>query len=411
MNNIFARLWKIKRPVVILMLSVLMLGQTAFVCPPALLYAAQQNDTSKDDGDVLKLESPSAVLVEASTGRVIYEKNSNEVLHPASITKIMTLLIIFDALEEGSIKLDDMVTVSEHAASMGGSQVFLEEGEKQSVDTMIKCIAVASGNDASVAMAEHICGTEEAFVEKMNERADELGMTNTTFVNCCGLDTEGHMSTAMDVARMSCELITRYPQIHNYSTIWMDTITHHTRRGDSEFGLTNTNKLIRQYEWATGLKTGSTSLAKCCLSASANKNGIDLVAVIMAAPNSKTRFADAVSLLNYGYSVCDIYVDDDMPQLNAVKIKGGKADEISTEYAGDFSYLFMDKADKSQITKEVNVNDNVEAPVKKGDVLGTITYKYKGEIIGDVDIISSETIEKATFNDVLEKIFNKLLGA
>ena len=251
--------------------------------------------------------------MEASTGQIIYEKNPDEKLPPASVTKVMTLLLIFDALDSGQIKLGDEVTTSEYAASMGGSQVFLEPGETQTVDTLIKCISVASANDACVAMSEYIEGTESAFVAKMNERAMGLGMNNTNFVNCCGFDTDGHMSTARDIALMSRELITKYPQIHDYSTIWMDTIIHSTRRGDSEFGLTNTNKLIKQYEWATGLKTGSTGLAKCCLSATANKDGIDLIAVIMAAPDSKTRFAEAVNLLNYGFNTCDIYKDDGMP--------------------------------------------------------------------------------------------------
>ena len=268
---------------------------------------AQERTQGENSG--IELKSPSAILMEASTGQVIYEKDADTSLHPASITKIMTLILIFDAIKDGKIGLDDEVTVSEYAASMGGSQVFLEAGEKQTVDTMIKCISMASANDACVAMSEYIAGTESAFVAKMNERATGLGMNNTNFVNCCGLDTDGHMSTARDIALMSRELITKYPQIHDYSTIWMDTIIHSTRRGDSEFGLTNTNKLIKQYEWATGLKTGSTGLAKCCLSASANKDGIDLIAVIMAAPDSKTRFAEAVNLLNYGFNTCDIYKD------------------------------------------------------------------------------------------------------
>ena len=197
------------------------------------------------------VSAPSVVLMEASTGQVIYEKDSHTSLHPASITKIMTMILIFDALEKGTISLDDTVTVSDYAASMGGSQVFLEPGETQTVDTMLKCISIASANDACVAMAEYICGSEQEFVNQMNQRAKELGMKDTTFVNCCGLDTDGHMTTAYDVALMSRELITKYPQIHNYCTVWMDTITHVTAKGSSEFGLTNTNKLIKQYEYAT----------------------------------------------------------------------------------------------------------------------------------------------------------------
>ncbi len=238
----------------------------------------------------ITVSAPSVVLMEASTGQVIYEKEAHTSLHPASITKIMTMILIFDALEEGKISLEDTVTVSEYAASMGGSQVFLEPGETQTVETMLKCISVASANDACVAMAEHIWGSEQEFVSRMNQRARDLGMKNTTFVNCCGLDVDGHMTTAWDVALMSRELITRYPQIHNYCTIWMENITHVTRRGSSEFGLTNTNKLIRQYPYATGLKTGSTSQAKYCVSATAEKDGMKLIAVIMAAPDHKVRF-------------------------------------------------------------------------------------------------------------------------
>ena len=298
------------------------------------------------------VESPSVILMEASTGKTVYEKNADETLHPASITKIMTLILIFDALSENKITLDENVTVSEHAASMGGSQVFLEAGEKQTVNTMIKCISVASANDASVAMAEHIWGSEQTFVDKMNERAQGLGMSGTHFVNCCGLDTDGHMMTARDVAIMSRELITRYPQIHEYSGIWMDTITHSTRRGESEFGLSNTNKLIKQYEWATGLKTGSTGLAKCCLSATAEKDGIELIAVVMAAPNSKTRFKDAISLLNYGYGVVDIYRDNAWLSQEKIVVHGGKSDSVTCRKNNEFVYVFTEdtETDRNKCT-------------------------------------------------------------
>ena len=275
------------------------------------------------DTDTLGLSAPSAILMEASTGTILYEKDANTSLHPASITKIMTMILIFDALSSGSIQPDDTVTVSEHAASMGGSQVFLEPGETQTVDTMLKCISVASANDACVAMAEHIAGSEDEFVARMNERAKGLGMNDTNFINCCGLDTDGHMTTAHDVALMSRELITKYPQIHDYCTIWMDNITHVTRRGSSEFGLSNTNKLIRQYEYATGLKTGSTGLAKFCVSATAKKDDIELIAVIMAAPNPKGRFADATALLNYGFSKCQLYTDPQEKSPEALPVKRG----------------------------------------------------------------------------------------
>lgn len=368
---------------------------------------AQERTQGENSG--IELKSPSAILMEASTGQVIYEKDADTSLHPASITKIMTLILIFDAIKDGKIGLDDEVTVSEYAASMGGSQVFLEAGEKQTVDTMIKCISMASANDACVAMSEYIAGTESAFVAKMNERATGLGMNNTNFVNCCGLDTDGHMSTARDIALMSRELITKYPQIHDYSTIWMDTIIHSTRRGDSEFGLTNTNKLIKQYEWATGLKTGSTGLAKCCLSATANKDGIDLIAVIMAAPDSKTRFAEAVNLLNYGFNTCDIYKDDGMPLLENIRISKGKKDYVNCRYEKEFSYMFINPVNHEDISKELHINENIAAPVNEGDTIGTLDYYYNGEKIGSVNVISSENIEKADFLTQIKKVFGRLL--
>ena len=262
---------------------------------------AGENEEDVRGESGLEISAPSAILMEASTGQVVYEKNPDEERPPASVTKIMTLLLIFDALETGQISLEDTVTTSEYAASMGGSQVFLEPGETQTVDTLIKCIAVASANDACVAMAEHIAGSEEEFVNKMNERAKELGMDHTHFVNCNGLDADGHLTTARDISLMSRELIRLYPQIRDYAMIWMENITHTTKKGSSEFGLTNTNKLVRHYEYTTGLKTGSTSQAGFCISATAEKNGMELIAVIMAAETSRDRTKDAIALLNYGF--------------------------------------------------------------------------------------------------------------
>lgn len=357
-----------------------------------------------------EIEAPCAILTEASTGRVIYEKNADESLHPASITKIMTLLIIFDAIDDGSIAPDDTVTVSEHAASMGGSQVFLEPGETQSVETMIKCIAIASANDACVAMAEHISGSEDAFVQSMNERAEALGMNNTHFVNCCGLDADGHMTTARDVAIMSRELITAHPAIHDYSCIWMDTITHVTRRGESEFVLNNTNKLLKQYEWATGLKTGSTSLAKFCLSATARRNDIELISVIMASPNGKTRVSDSIALLNYGYGICSLYHDNNMPSIDVIPIKGGIRSDISVEYSSQMNYLFTDKYDASLIESHAEYLEDLEAPVQKGDVVGQLTYTYDGKFMDSVDIIASESIKKAVYGDYMNSLWQCFLG-
>lgn len=357
-----------------------------------------------------EIEAPCAILTEASTGRVIYEKNADESLHPASITKIMTLLIIFDAIDDGSISPEDTVTVSEHAASMGGSQVFLEPGETQTVETMIKCIAIASANDACVAMAEHISGSEDAFVQSMNERAEALGMNNTHFVNCCGLDADGHMTTARDVAIMSRELITAHPAIHDYSCIWMDTITHVTRRGESEFVLNNTNKLLKQYEWATGLKTGSTSLAKFCLSATARRNDIELISVIMASPSGKTRVSDSIALLNYGYGICSLYHDNNMPSIDVIPIKGGIRSDISVEYSSQMNYLFTDKYDASLIESHAEYLEDLEAPVQKGDVIGQLTYTYDGKFMDSIDIIASESIKKAGYGDYINSLWQSFLG-
>lgn len=357
-----------------------------------------------------EIEAPCAILTEASTGRVIYEKNADESLHPASITKIMTLLIIFDAIDDNSISPEDTVTVSEHAASMGGSQVFLEPGETQTVETMIKCIAIASANDACVAMAEHISGSEDAFVQSMNERAEALGMNNTHFVNCCGLDADGHMTTARDVAIMSRELITAHPAIHDYSCIWMDTITHVTRRGESEFVLNNTNKLLKQYEWATGLKTGSTSLAKFCLSATARRNDIELISVIMASPSGKTRVSDSIALLNYGYGICSLYHDNNMPSIDVIPIKGGIRLDISVEYSSQMNYLFTDKYDASLIESHAEYLEDLEAPVQKGDVIGQLTYTYDGKFMDSIDIIASESIKKAGYGDYINSLWQCFLG-
>ncbi len=377
---------------------------TCFVRTP--LESEEDQTDSSMSADSLGLSAPSAILLEASTGTVIYQKDANTSLHPASITKIMTLILIFDALSSGSIHLDDTITVSEHAASMGGSQVFLEPGETQTVDTMIKCISVASANDACVAMAEHIAGSETEFVARMNERAKGLGMNDTNFVNCCGLDTDGHMTTAHDVALMSRELITKYPQIHDYCTIWMENITHVTKRGSSEFGLSNTNKLIRQYEYATGLKTGSTGLAKFCVSATAKKDDIELIAVIMAAPDPKGRFADATSLLNYGFSKCQLYLDNHENTFLDLPVQKGTADSVALSFQNPFRYVDTTGTDLSGITKEIDLPKETTAPIKAGDIAGKAVYKLNGTEIGSVPILYRDSVKKATFADYFSKILS-----
>ena len=284
-----------------------------------------------------EVEAPSYILMEASTGKVICEENAQERRSPASITKIMTLLVIFDHLGTGRVRLDSEVMTSAYAKSMGGSQVFLEEGEVQTLETIIKCIAVASGNDASVAAAEYIAGSEAEFVKLMNQRAEDMGLTDTHFEDCCGLsDSDEHYTSAKDVAIMSRELITKYPQILDYTKIWMEDITHVTNQGTSNFTLSSTNKLLKMYEWTTGLKTGSTSKALYCLSATASKENIDLIAVVMGSPTNKSRFQDAMTLLNYGYSVSAMYEDTNEDQLPGVPVKGGMLDELPVVYKEPF---------------------------------------------------------------------------
>ena len=276
--------------------------------------------------------------MEASTGQVIYEKGADEKRSPASVTKVMTLILIFDALQSGKIQLTDEVVTSAHAKSMGGSQVFLEEGEKQTVETLIKCIVIASGNDASVAMAEYIAGSEDEFVRMMNERAAGLGMSNTHFVDCCGLtESPDHYTTARDIAIMSRELINKYPQIHNYSTIWMENITHVTKQGTKEFGLSNTNKLLKMATnfTVTGLKTGSTSIAKYCLSATAEKDGVRLIAAIMLR-RIKARLQTPRPFSNYGYANCKLYEDKEHLPLPRMPVTGGVEDEVGLTYEEHF---------------------------------------------------------------------------
>lgn len=367
-----------------------------------------ETTTSASDNS-LGLSCSSAVLMEASTGTVIYEKNATEQFRPASITKIMTLILIFDALAENKITLEDTVTVSEHAADMGGSQVYLEPGETQTVDTMIKCIAVASANDACVAMAEHVWGSETEFVNQMNERAKGLGMNQTTFVNCCGLDVDGHVTTAKDIALMSRELITKYPDIFNYTNIWMENITHVTRRGTSEFGLTNTNKLIRQYSYATGLKTGFTSLAGFCVSATAKKDDVELIAVIMKADSSKIRNAEAISLLNYGFRICQTYKDANDTPLAPLPVKKGIVDTVPLYYSGPFNYVSVDGSDITTIERKLELPAEVTAPAIKGDVAGRIVYMLNGNEIGFVHILYGETVEMATFGDYFMDVLGEYL--
>ena len=368
-----------------------------------------QENSSQQPETADLIQTPSGILMEAQTGTVIYQKDQDTRRSPASITKIMTLILIFDALEKGNLKMDDVVTTSAHARSMGGSQVFLEEGETQTVETLIKCIVIASGNDASVAMAEHICGSEQEFVRHMNERAAELGMENTNFEDCCGLtESKNHYTTARDIAIMSRELITKYPKILEYSSIWMENITHVTRQGSSEFGLTNTNKLIRSYEGCVGLKTGSTSIAKYCLSAVAKRNGITLIAVVMAAPDYKVRFKVAASMVNYGFSKCSLYIDKKMQALPEVPVRKGKEKTVPLTYQKQFQYLSTDGQNISDVKRKLRIHREVDAPIKKGSKAGEMIYSAGDRELGRVDILYDKTVPKATYMDALKTVLENL---
>lgn len=351
------------------------------------------------------IEAPSAVLLESSTGKVIFEQNARERRSPASITKIMTLLLTFEALDQGKIKLEDPVTVSAYASSMGGSQVFLAENEVQTLETLIKCIAVASGNDASVAVAEYIAGSEEAFVEQMNAKASELGMTDTHFEDCCGLtDSDGHYTTATDVAVMSRELTIKYPKIFEYTGIWMEDITHETSQGSSKFTLNSTNKLLKQYPFTTGLKTGSTSKAKFCLSATATKDGIDLIAVIMGAPDYKARFKDARTLLSYGFNISDLYLDENTDPLQNMRVQGGVEDTVPVKYQSEFRYLDTEGNSLDGVEKKIELPETAIAPFAEGDTAGRAVYLLNGVEIGSVPILYENAVAKAVYKDYLRKI-------
>lgn len=329
-------------------------------------------------------------------------------MRPASVTKIMTLLLIFDAIKENKISYEDIATTSAYAASMGGSQVFLEEGEVQTVRDLIKCISICSANDACVVMAELIGGTEEHFVEMMNQRAKELGMENTNFVNCCGLEAEGHLTCAYDIALMSQELITKHPEIFEYCTIWMDTITHHTRKGDTVFGLTNTNKFLRSYSHATGLKTGYTSASKYCLAATAEKDGLQMIAVVMAEENPKQRTKDVIALCDYGFSNCKLYQDTPKLPKTKIPVHKGKQEKLSYSIEKPFEYLFTDVTKLGEITRKIILPKEVKAPIQKGDAIGSVRYYLGEEEIGTLPIVAEQTIAKQNFFDFFKQTLGRL---
>ncbi len=353
--------------------------------------------TVSAENPALDLTAKSALLMEKSTGKILYEKNSHEALPPASVTKVMTMLLVMEALDNGQFTLDDMVSVSSLAASMGGSQVFLEENEQMSVHDMLKAVAVASGNDAAVALAEFTAGSHDAFVTKMNARAKELGMKDTTFINCNGLDEAGHVTSAHDIAVMSRELM-KHPKIFEYTTIWMDSLR------DGAFGLVNTNKLVRFYQGATGLKTGSTSVAGFCISATAKRDNMELIAVVMGSPTSKERFADATKMLDYGfanYAILKSLVSED--ELSCLYVKKGLKPDLSITLDDGFNML-IEKAKIGSVEKTVTLPESLNAPIKKGQKVGKVEYFIEGKSLGVCDIVSCENIKAQNPWGMIKKI-------
>ena len=366
---------------------------------------ARSTDVSADSDGTrrvdLGLECKSAILMEATTGNILYEQNADEALPPASVTKVMTLLLVMEAIEEGKITLSDTVRTSAHAASMGGSQIYLKEGEEMSVEDMVKSVVIASANDAACALAEHVAGSEGAFVKKMNERAAELGMKNTSFENTNGLDdtTENHYTSARDIAIMSRELI-RHKKILEYSSIWMDTVRNGT------FGLTNTNRLVRFYRGCTGLKTGSTSKAGFCVSATAERDGVSLICVIMGAESGDKRNAMASKLLDYGFANYGVYKYE--PEaLENLKVTGGISESVKIE-AEAFSCV-LEKGKISKMQYKVELPESVSAPIKKGDKVGEIVFSCDGSEVGRTEILASEDIPKIGFFELWWRMFSKFL--
>ena len=354
-------------------------------------------------GVSLEVAGKSALLMDAATGTVLYEKNAHEALPPASVTKIMTMLLIMEAIDSGKIRWEDTVTASEAAAAKGGSQIYLKVGETMSVSDMVKSIAVSSANDCACAMAEHIAGSEEAFVAQMNQRAAELGMQDTHFVNCTGLDdgenAGQHRTSAHDIALMSRQLLKDHPNIKKFTTIWMDTIRNGT------FGLSNTNKLVRFYQGATGLKTGFTSGAGYCLSASAQREGMELIAVVMGADTSASRNAACKQLLDYGFANYAL-VQPELKDPEPVNVKLGKANTVSA-VLGKSQGLLIDKAQKSSVAMELSIDSSVTAPVSQGQRLGTLTLKAGEQVLQEVPLVAEEAVERLTFGDLFRMVLKR----
>ena len=351
-----------------------------------------------------EVSAPSAILMEKSTGTVLYELDSHTQYEPASVTKVMTLLLTFEALDAGAITLDQMVTISAQAVSMGGSQIWLKENEQMSVQDLLNAVTVVSANDGAVALAELIAGSESAFVERMNQRAQELGMTDTHFVNCTGLPAEGHVTTAYDIALMSRELVLNHPDIRDYSTIWMDTLR------DGAFQLSNTNKLIRFYDGATGLKTGSTDSALYCLSATAERDGMELIAVVMHAPTSDDRFESAKALLNFGfanYTLLTVYPDQALPPVEVLLGESGTVQPVLAQTPT----VLLEKAQAANVTQSISLCESVEAPVEEGQTLGTMTVTADGEVVATIPIVAAQAVERLSVGGIFQRMLRSLFLA
>lgn len=371
---------------------------------------AKSGTESLDTAVAIDITSPSALLMELNSGQVLYEKDADTARRPASVTKIMTMLLAFDAMDAGKFSLEDTITVSEHAAGMGGSQVYLEVGETQTVQDMLKCMIVSSANDAAVAVGEAIAGSETAFVSMMNDKAAELGMTNTHFENACGLEAEGHLMSARDIGILSRELLLKHPEVTEYSTIWMDTIIHKTRKGESEFGLANTNKFLKKYEGANGLKTGYTSAAGFSMSATATRNGTTLIAVVMGSETKDIRYEDAARLLDYGFANCKIYEDNKvLDGKNKLAIADGVEQYVTIEAAQSFQYVFIGSADTGNITKKIVIVKK-DAPVKKGETVARMEYAQGDKVLGSVDLIATQTIKKQKFHHAWIRMLERYMN-
>lgn len=353
----------------------------------------------------LPIHSEAAILMEKETGQILYAKNEHEQLQPASVTKVMTLLLTMEAIDSGALRYDDMVTASDYASSMGGSQIFLAPGEQMSVEDLLKGVCVASGNDASVALAEHQAGVTELFVTKMNNRAKELGMNDTNFVNCNGLPAEGHVTSAYDIALMSRELILHHPDIRRFTTIWMDTL----RDGKSE--LSNTNKLIRFYDGATGLKTGSTSSAGYCISATAERDGMELIAVTLKADTSSDRFEDAKTLLNYGFSTYALADAGEGVTLDAVPVELGTADTVQPVLSGQGRRILIRQSQLADLERTVTMDGSVAAPVKQGQTVGQVTVTSGEEVLTTVPILAGEDVPRLTWGQTFLRLLRRALPA